>query len=198
MKQRIKLESFEGPERAESAIEIDPAAFEEARLVAFEKGYTAGWDDAIAAQDAETTRLRSDLGQNLQSLAFTYHEARQNVLEALRPLLIEMTAKVLPAMARDTLGQVVAEQLIPIADQVTVRPVTVVANPVSLPQIRDLLASERSLPLVFKAEPSLGECQVYLRFTETETRIDLDRVIAAIHEAVTTYFSAEKEEEAHG
>lgn len=198
MKKSVQLESFEQTERSENAFEIDHAAFEEARLVAFEKGYTAGWDDAIAAQDAETTRLRSDLGQNLQSLSFTYHEARQNVLEALRPLLLEMTAKVLPAMARDTLGHVVVEQLMPLADKLTVRPVTVVASPISLPQIRDLLSQERSIPLAFRAEPSLGECQVYLRFSETETRIDLDRVIAAIHDAITTYFSAEKEEATHG
>lgn len=198
MKQRIKLESFEPQGRVEGAIEIDQAAFEEARLAAFEKGYSAGWDDAIAAQDAETTRLRSDLGQNLQSLSFTYHEARQNVLDALRPLLVEMAAKVLPALARDTLAQTVAEQLMPLADEITVRPVTVVASPVSLPQIRELLASERSLPLVFQAEPSLGECQVYLRFAKAETRVDLDRVIEAIGEAITTYFSVEKEEAAHG
>ncbi len=198
MKQRIKLESFEPQGRIEGAIEIDQAAFEEARLAAFEKGYSAGWDDAIAAQDAETTRLRSDLGQNLQSLSFTYHEARQNVLDALRPLLVEMAAKVLPALARDTLAQTVAEQLMPLADEITVRPVTVVASPVSLPQIRELLASERSLPLVFQAEPSLGDCQVYLRFAKTETRVDLDRVVEAIGEAITTYFSVEKEEAAHG
>lgn len=198
MKHRIKLESFEATAPESDAFEIDQAAFEEARLAAFEKGYTAGWDDAIAAQDAEMTRLRSDLGQNLQSLSFSYHEARQSVLEALRPLLHDMAAKVLPAIARDTLGQLVAEQLMPIAEGLTERPVTVVASPVSLPQIRDLLSGERALPLAFQAEPSLGECQVYLQFAETETQIDLDRVIVAIREAIETYFTMETEDAAHG
>lgn len=198
MKHRIKLESFEAAAPEDSAFEIDQAAFEEARLAAFEKGYTAGWDDAIAAQDAETTRLRSDLGQNLQALSFTYQEARQAVLEALQPLLFDMTSKVLPAMARDTLGQIVAEQLMPVAGGLTERPVTVVASPVSLPQIRDLLSGERALPLAFQAEPSLGECQVYLRFADTETRIDLDRVIIAIRDAISSYFTVKTEEAAHG
>lgn len=196
---RIHLESFEAePEPPAPQIEIDTGAFEEERLAAFEKGYTAGWDDAVAAQEAEGGRLRSDLAQNLQELSFTYHEARQQMLVALRPLLIDIAAKLLPAMARQTLAQMVADQLQPLAESLTSVPIAIVANPGSLPHIEELLAGRASLPLVFLPEPSLGEGQVYLKFAETETRIDLDRVIGLIGEAIQTYFSANQEEAAHG
>ncbi len=198
-RQRIELESFEPEEvQAVAQIALDPRAFEEERLAAFEKGYTAGWDDAVAAQEAEGTRLRTDLAQSLQELSFTYHEARQQILAALRPLLVEIAAKLLPEIARHSLAPMVAEQLAPLSEAVTTVPISVVANPVALPLIEDVLANRSSLPLVFVAEPSLGEGQVYLKFAETETRIDLDGVIGLIAAAIDTYFNANQEEMAHG
>jgi len=195
----ILLETFEHDEAPPSQqVEMGHGEFEEARLAAFEKGYTAGWDDAIAAQEAEGAKLRSDVAQNLQDLSFTYHEAREHVLGALQPLLFDIAAKFLPALARETLAQMVAEQLSPVAESLTSTPISVVANPSSLPQIEALLAQQSSLPLVFVAEPTLGEGQVYLRFAETETRVDLDGVIALITEAIHTYFSANQQEPAHG
>lgn len=197
-KRQIQLESFETGSTPVEEIALAPSDFEDARLAAFEKGYSAGWDDAVQAQDVEAARFRSDLGQNLQELSFTYHEARQHLLEALRPLLIDMAAKVLPAIARQTLGQIVAEQLTPLAEALTSAPITIVANPDSLPQIREVLADRASLPLVFAEEASLGEGQVYLKFAETETRIDLDGVITLITEAINTYFRANQQEQEHG
>jgi hypothetical protein len=34
----------------------------------FEQGYSAGWDDAVAAQQDDQGRIRTDLARNLQSL----------------------------------------------------------------------------------------------------------------------------------
>jgi flagellar assembly protein FliH len=194
MPQRLKLESFEPRAAEDEAIEIEPVAFEEAKLTAFEKGYQAGWDDAVAAQDSETARLHGDLGRNLQALSFTFHEARHHMLEALRPLLIDMTAKVLPEVARASLPALVAEQLMPLAEELASAPVTVLANPAVLPQIEEILTRDDSLPLAFTPENSLSEGQVYLRFSETETRIDLDAVITMISQAVATYFNTSAEE----
>lgn len=198
-KRLIQLESFEVEVMAEAKkLAIDHAEFEEARLAAFEKGYTAGWDDAIAAQEAEGAKLRADIGQNLQDLSFSYHEARLHVLSALKPLLFDMAAKLLPAMARVTLAQMVAEQLSPLAESLTSAPISVIANPRSLPVIQDVLSTQSGLPLVFVDEPSLGEGQVYLKFAETETRVDLDGVIGLITDAIQTYFSATQQELANG
>ncbi|OOY09168.1 hypothetical protein BMI89_09480 [Thioclava sp. F36-7] len=194
MGQRLKLESFE-PNSAEAGeIALPPAELEEAKLAAFETGYQAGWDDAVAAQNAETARLHADLGRNLKALGFTYHEARQHMLDALQPLLVEICGKLLPELSRASLGPVVAEQLMPIAEDLCATPITVVGNPIALPQVQEALAPRADLPLVFAAEPSLGEGQVYLRFADTETRVDLDAVTAAISRAVTTYFTATAKE----
>lgn len=197
MAARIELETFEAAETAPSP-EIDPAEVEELKLGAFEQGYSAGWDDAIAAQDAEATRLAADLGRNLQDLSLTFQDARAHLLASLEPLLRDMVTKVLPALARDNLARIVLEQLLPVADAAVPTGVRVVAHPVSLPQIRALLSAGVTIPLEFCEEPSLGEAQVYLRFADSETRIDIDSVIEAIRAAITTYFSTSQQEAQNG
>ncbi|WP_339109012.1 flagellar biosynthesis protein [Thioclava sp. GXIMD4216] len=193
--QRFELESFETTSRVPQSVTIDHGELEEIKLAAFEKGYSAGWEDAVAAQNAEQARLRADLGQNLQALSFTFHEARQHVLDAMRPLLVDMTAKVLPVVARQTLAQTIAEQVMPLADGLADTPLTVVVNPNSIEQVQELLSQEKSLPLTFVAEETLGEGQVYLRFGGKETHIDLDGVIALIGDAIASYFGAVQKEQ---
>lgn len=189
MSGRLKLESFETEGDTLDQVVLDPEALEETKLVAFEKGYTAGWDDAIAAQNSETTRLHLDLGKNLLALSVTYEEARTHLLKSLRPLLVEMTTKVLPAIARDSLPRIVLEQLQEVAEDRVSAPICIVANPAVLGQVKEILAAQTSLPFVFSGEPTLPEGQVYLRLEHQEVQIDLDGVIARIEAAVNTYFS---------
>jgi len=193
MGSRFQLEVFELPDVTGEKVDCSAADFEEMRLAAFEKGYTAGWDDAVAAQDAESSKLRTDLAKNLEDLGFTYHEARHHVLSAMQPLLRDMVAKVLPAIARESLARVVLETVMPLAEEMSGAAITVVVNPINRPAVEELLTAGKSLPLTFVEEPSLGEGQVYLRMGEAESRIDLDGVIAAIGDAVAGFFAMQNE-----
>ena len=195
MPRRIQLEVFELTDMTDERVELGQAELEECRLAAYEQGYTAGWDDAVAAQDGEVARLRADLGQNLQDMSFTYHEAHSHVLRTLEPLLNDMVAKVLPAIARDTLAPMVLEHLRPIAKDLADQPVSLVANPANRDLLERLVVDEAPFPLTIQEEASLGDGQVYLRFGTEETRIDLDGVIEAISSAVSGFFRIEKHEE---
>ncbi|WP_343116379.1 flagellar biosynthesis protein [Ostreiculturibacter nitratireducens] len=166
---------------------------EELRLAAFEKGYTAGWDDAVAAQENEGSRLRADLARNMLDLSFSYHEARIHVLRAMEPLLQEMVAKVLPAVARQSIGPIVLEALGPLVAEIADTPIRVVLNPASLETVSSFLDPNGQIPLRFVEEANLGEGQVHLQFGDTETRIDLDGVISAISAAISAYFETQKE-----
>lgn len=189
----LKLEVFEVPDVSPQKVNVSAADFEEMRLAAFEKGYTAGWDDAVAAQDADGAKLRADLARNLEDLSFTYAEARAHVLQAMEPLLRDMVAKVLPAIAQDTLAPVVLETLRPLAEEMAGAAITVVVNPVNRHKVETMLSTGKTLPLTFVEEPSLGEGQVYLRMGDAESRIDLDGVIAAIGRAVAGFFAMQNE-----
>jgi flagellar biosynthesis/type III secretory pathway protein FliH len=186
----LRLEEFESPLEPAEVADAGQLALEEVRLEAFESGYRAGWDDAMTAQSEEQNRLRVDLARNLQALSFTYFEARGHVIRALGPLLREMAGRVMPAIARETLPALVAEALEAHAETAAARAMTLVVNPSNRAAVENAVA-DSPLPLTLVDEPSLGDGQVYLRFDDTEERIDIDAALAAIASAVADYLSTQ-------
>ena len=196
----LRLEVFETPEttaRPETVV-LDTSALEEARLAAYDNGYRAGWDDAAAAQDQDQTRVRADLARNLQALSFTYHEARSHMLQALRPLVEDMVSRLLPVLARESLGGVILEEIMPVAENLVDVPVVLVINPSARPAVEALIAEATGLPLTIEEEESLGEGQAYLRFGAEELRVDLDRAVTDIAAAVRGFFELSQQEKRHG
>lgn len=168
---------------------VEATAVEEAKVAGFEQGYSAGWDDAAAAQQGDQSRMRADLARNLQSLAFTFQDARTHVLQAIRPLILEMVNRLLPEVAHEALAPTVLTALMPMAEKLADAPVTIVLNPEARLQVEDAVAQATGLPLVIEEEPSLSEGQVYIRFGTAETKVDLDRVTADIAAAVRAFFT---------
>jgi flagellar assembly protein FliH len=195
----LRLEVFETQaEPARTTVVTDLSAMEEARLAAYEQGYTAGWDDAVAAQSDDQTRLSAEIARNLQELSFTYQEARGHVLRAIEPLLAEMAARILPDMARATLAPMIVETLRPLAATLADTPVILAVNPVARPAVEALVDRAGALPVTIESEPTLGEGQARLRFGDSETRIDLDRAVTDIAAAVRGFFDLEQKEIRHG
>jgi len=195
----LRLEVFEPADRgAPGTIVTDVTALEEARLAAYEQGYTAGWEDASAAQSDDQSRMSGEVGRNLQVLGFTYHEARIHVLRGLAPLLQGIVTRLLPEMAREALAPLVLETLMPLAESMAEAPVTLVMSPASRASVEALLEKATGLPLTLTEEPSLGDGQVYLRLGDTETRVDLDRAIAAITAALRGFFDLTDKDRKYG
>lgn len=187
----LRLEAFDTLAAADGSIQplVEATAVEEAKVASFEQGYSAGWDDAVAAQNGDQTRIRADLARNLQSLAFTFQDARSHVLQAIRPLILEMVNRLLPEVAREALAPTVLEALTPMADKLADAPLTLVLNPAVRGQVEDLVAQATGLPMVIEEEPSLPEGQVYIRFGSIETKVDLSQVTADIAIAVRAFFN---------
>lgn len=195
----LRLEVFEtGPRKTGTTMVVESDALEEERLASFDKGYAAGWDDATAAQSDDQARIRADLARHLQSLGFTFHEARSHVLAALKPLLTQIVARLLPEIARGTLAPMVLETLMPLAESMADQPVALVLNPVARPAVETLIGQATGLPLDLREEPTLGEGQVYLRLGAEEVLIDLDRAVAEIAASVRDFFDLAEKERQNG
>lgn len=186
----IRLEVFEtGRKDDPSEVVItDSGHFEEVKLASFEEGYSAGWEDAVAAQSGDQTRISDDLARNFQSLAFTYHEAREHILQSIEPLIREMTTLVLPRVAKASLGAFILETVRPLVAEASNAPMVLVINPNARPAVEAVLTGDKAIPLQIQDEPSLGEGQAYIRFGRSETRIDLDRALAGIAAALDDFF----------
>ena len=196
----LRLEVFDveiAPDGSEQPL-VQASAMEDAKITSFEQGYTAGWDDAVAAQEGDQTRLSADIARNLQTLSFSFQEARMHILQAIRPLILEMTNRLLPEMAREALAPTVLEALMPMADAMADTPMTLVLNPKVRAQVEQLVEQATGLPMVIEEEPSLSEGQVYIRMGTTETKVDLAQATVEITNAVRAFFSLTNEEPRHG
>ena len=192
----LRLEVFESDDvgTTSETVVLDTLLYEEAKLASYDLGYSAGWEDAAAAQSGDQTRITADLGRNLQSLSFTYQEARGHILRGIEPLLDQMVCKILPAMAQESLGAVVLDALLPMIQGLADVPVTLVLNPAVRAAVEPLIDAATGLPLVIEEEPSLGEGQVYLRVGQSEALVDLDRVTTEITSALRGFFELSRKE----
>jgi flagellar assembly protein FliH len=187
----LRLEVFDTVTAGDGAPQplVEASALDDAKVASFEQGYSAGWEDAAAAQDGDQSRIRADLARNLQSLAFTFQDARTHVLQAIRPLILEMTARLLPEVAREALAPAVLEAVMPLADELADAPLTLVLNPAVRDRVETLIAQATGLPMQIEEEPSLGEGQVYIRLGPAETKVDLTQVTDDIAAAVRGFFN---------
>ncbi len=186
----LKLEIFEteeAPSRAQTVV-LDRVALEDEKLASYDTGYRAGWEDANAAHSDDQSIMRADLARNLQTLGFTYHEARSHVLKAIEPLMLQVVGRLLPEIARETLAPFVLETLMPIAERLGDAPVKLVLNPASRAAVEALLDQATGLPVVIEEEPTLGEGQVYIKLGAVEAEVDLDQATADIAAAVRGFF----------
>ena len=187
----LRLEVFDLAPASDGSLQplVEATVVEEAKVASFEQGYSAGWEDAVAAQSGDQNRIRADLARNLQSLAFTFQDARSHVLQSIRPLILEMVERLLPEVAREALAPTVLDTLTPMAEELADAPLTLVLNPAVRGEVEDLVTRATGLPMVIEEEPSLPEGQVYIRFGPSETKVDLSQVTADIAAAVRAFFN---------
>ncbi len=187
----LRLEVFDTTSAADGSFRplVEATAVEEAKVASFEQGYSAGWDDAVAAQQGDQGRIRADLARNLQSLSFTFQDARSHVLQAIKPLILEMINRLLPEVAREALGPTVLEAVMPMAADLADTPLTLVLNPAVRDQIEELIVQATGLPMVIEEEPTMPDGQVYIRFGTSEAKVDLGQVTTDISIAVRAFFN---------
>ncbi|MFP7675434.1 ABC transporter ATP-binding protein [Marivita sp. S0852] len=192
------LEDFGLPAVSSDHPTFSDETLENERLESFDKGYRAGWDDAIKAKIEDGASLSDGFAQNLQDLSFTYHEAHAQILSNLGPLFDEILQKMLPSLARDTLGGHIADQLSQLArDTGTVR-IEIAVAPGAGDQVSQLLNEAASnLPISVTETPSVGEGQAELRLGSKEISVDLKNVADQIGEAVHAVLYDQTEDHAH-
>lgn len=196
---QLRLEVFEVATVHEPATVVtDLNAIEEARLASYEQGYTAGWEDCVTAQTDEKGQMAADLAHNLQSLSFTYHEARAHILKAIEPLLVDLVAQLLPSVAKSALAPAVLTALVPLSATAADGPIRVMFNPTIRDVIEPLIKQSKGPPLLLVEETTLGAGQVFLQLGESEVRVDLDGAIAEIKLAVNDFFNLTTKEIPNG
>jgi flagellar assembly protein FliH len=186
MKLLLKLEEFADPAAApvEDA-EAEGDAAEQGRLAAYEQGYAAGWEDAARTLGDEQTTIRADLAHNLASLALTLETARAQVLAGLGPAVQGLCHLLLPRLARESLGAVLAEELGALTEGMGDSRIILRISPQDQPAVASLIEDGRGT-ITLELEPSLAAGQVLIRLEDQELEIDMPRAVEALLSTIAT------------
>ena len=184
-------------ETSEAALptSISQDALEDIKLESFERGYSAGWEDALKAQSGTRTESANSFIAGLQDISFGYHEARAGLIKAMQPVLTDIMAKLLPETAQVTLGAQVVEQLIEMLRKSADQPVRIEATKENLDALEELVEGAISPPFVCVPNSDLGPAQVIFQVGKEEREINLDQVISGISAAMAGFLQQMKKEQ---
>jgi len=183
----LRLEVFEAQAAPDAPAALMPQDLEDLRLTAFERGYVAGWEDAVRQAEAEHGQREAAVAARIEALNFGYHEARAHVLAALEPLLAAMVAQILPVVARASVIPLVVEEVLTRARSEAARPLLLRLPPGQRAEYEVALAGLTLPPLTLIETPDLAPDQAEIAADCAETRIDLSAAQTRIAEALAAF-----------
>lgn len=168
---------------------------EDQKLEAFEKGYQAGWDDAVAAQSETRSFVSSGLANSLQNASFEYHELRATLNASVETIVSRIIDIVLPQIAQASLGAHVREVVLDLVRDSLDRQIEIGVSPESETAVRAALEDDPPKPFVIVTDDLLTATQVVLRLENKEAEVNLNRAMTDIAAAVASYFETPVREE---
>lgn len=166
-----------------------PTAQPEDSLESFERGYKAGWDDAVKASEQDGNKVGAELARNLQDLSFTYQEAHSAMLQELRPLFRNLVTSVLPEFAKKSLGPMVVEQMTEIAAGMGEATARIRLNPLDQQKLAPMLEGDFGFPVETEADEEMLEGQIMMRFGDREREIDIPELLRDITASIDGFYS---------
>lgn len=184
MSLRSLLETFDGAvprssvSDAETSARDSSIAAEKSR--AYEAGYASGWEDAHRSDDEAHLRVAAEFERNIETLAFTYHEAVDLVRAELAEFLDAIVESFLPPMLPDLTRAHLRDALRKLGEEQTVLPIEIVVSSDSLDLVEGMMSEDFSLDLSVVEDASLAPHQVFLRMGQRETAIDLAPLVDSL------------------
>ncbi len=166
---------------------LDDNALEEQKLAAFEKGYGAGWEDALQAQEQNRGQLSADLAASLSDLSFTYHEAITRMTLSLEPMFQSLVQTVLPETLDRSLALRLSEQLTDMAKEQIGQPLQLIVPKGTAAQIEPILPKDLPTPPQIVEDPTLQSGQARLQVGVTQREVDCAALLKSIGDAFDAY-----------
>ena len=176
---------------------LDEDALEELRLAAFEQGHSAGWEDAIQAQDQSRGKAQAGLAKALEDMSFTYTEAATCMTLSLEPMFQSLMTTVLPETMDRGFAVRLAEQLVDLARDQIGQPMQVFVPEGRSTEVKEMLPQDLAAPTRVIEDPSLKEGQARLQVGTTQREVDCSALLTAIAGAFDAYVFEAKEALTH-
>lgn len=170
---------------------------ETARNTAFQEGYEEGLRAGRIAAEAESGALHASLVQAINDIDFSYAEARAQLLISLQPLFATIVEKLLPHCVDAGFPSLVVDELNAFADSGIGGPMQIHVHPDQLEavgQATEGLKTEVSV----KPDPTLDLHAAWIQCGNAEAKLDLDRLLAQITQALEPIMHSQDRTNANG
>lgn len=169
----IELESFEtddvGPSRP------DPE---------YLRGYEAGLAEAAANVDVAKAQAIADVSTTINDLSFGFAEARQQLLEALKPLLTEIVGVAIPSVLQESFGAHLFDEFAHKADAALNGPIVIEIPEHVAADLNEALFAGSEHEFEFRVNANLEEGTALITTGETDVLLDLNSVSNQLHDAL--------------
>jgi flagellar assembly protein FliH len=193
MGQVLPLEDFAG-EGSSGPFVANSSDQKDHEKVGFDKGYKAGWDDAVAEARDQDMQARANCATALQEIDFTYFEARQHVTSSFKPLIEAIIGAILPEAAQHALAPLVVEEIQKLT-KLSDTPITILCAPDACAELSTLVETFAKGPVTVRGEDSLAATQVQLHFDGGLSEINVDAAVSAIRDTIQAHFAPAGEEQ---
>lgn len=182
-----------------AALTDTPAEVRDNELLdSFEQGYKAGWEDAIRAKSEEQTSISADLARSLQDMSLTFHEARSAVMADIAPVIEQIVCKTIPALARETIGLQIIEQLVDLAEDQEPQNIEILVSPQDLDSVQSIVPDHLTSPATILGDPQVVPGQSRIRFGARERQIDVENVMQNLRQALAGFVHQSQKEVVNG
>ncbi len=177
---------------------MSEVALEDQRLASFENGYSAGWEDAFAAQEKDQTRITGNLADSLGDLSFTYHEALGELTGSVRPVFQSLVDLVLPDIMARTFGEHIVEQLCDMVRDQASGPASLIVPVGTGASLSPILAQDMPMPVKITENADMDQGSAFLRLGTSERAIDTNALLQSIRDSIDAFTSQTIEELKNG
>ncbi|WP_037313777.1 hypothetical protein [Ruegeria halocynthiae] len=172
---------------------LDEEALEEQRLAAFEQGYSAGWEDAVQAQEQSRGQISAELAKSLEDMSFTYHEAATRMTLSLEPMFQSLVDAVLPETLDRGFAARLVEQLTEMARDQIGQPMQIFVPQGRATEVEAMVPQDLSAPTRVIENPSLTPGQARLQVGTSQREVDCSGLLDAVAGAFDAYVFEAKE-----
>jgi flagellar assembly protein FliH len=179
-----------GSQIDDQPISSDLEKLEDEKLQSFETGYQSGWDDAVAAQKSLRDNVTAEFARNLQSISFSYHEARSALTSELRRAVEPLLLELLPTIAHETLFLHLMEKIGEFSED-TLRKSLVISVPENrFETMKSLFEENLEAPFELVVDDSFADDQVFVKLGAEEHEINFDPWLEDMKSAIGSLFDA--------
>ncbi|SPJ24655.1 hypothetical protein [Palleronia abyssalis] len=177
---------------------FDGERLEAEKLESFDKGYTAGWDDATEAVQRDTESRSQVFDTRLEELSFTFHEARAHVMRGLSPLIEAIVKTALPRLLHETLGPRLIEAFEDMAGDLSNPEIRVLTAKGEAAEVMRALGDKPRFPVEVLEEENLPEGVLQVRLGDKGREIDLGAMEQVLTDALFALDTHNEELLSHG